>query len=347
MDKDEIDRFVKETKVKNATEEQEEDVNMEEEAEDDEEDEQPKPTRSSSTREKTAAEEEEERREAEADREQAEEDAKEEASSATSGPSPTWATRYIPGSIIHCNDAASNEDPVDSTARVIDLMIVTHIKARYRMFFVYMVNAPAKTYVELVNNSGNLPEYDTYIPYVGDDEHGELREPTTEEHKAAFQKNAKNSLLGGRDIEMYLRGIEGNKIFCKIMKYLIQTGITPEFIAKKLSDVADADDEDKPDIRREVTNFVRKMIAGAFAVKSYDYFRVTHPNREDHIHMDPVSLACAVVERARTFAVLYTINKIGLGMPPSLTKIWETKLKSTQSSLPQLEKNINLLDPSD
>eukprot|EP00435_Cladocopium_sp_Y103_P045130 s2840_g12.t2 len=52
------------------------------------------------------------------------------------------------------------------------------------------------------------------------------------------------------------------------------------------------------------------MISGAFAVRSYDYFRVTSPNREDHIHMDPVSLACAAVERGRTFAVMYTLNKV-------------------------------------
>eukprot|EP00435_Cladocopium_sp_Y103_P074673 s1156_g50.t1 len=156
-----------------------------------------------------------------------------------------------------------------------------------------MLNAPAKRYVELVKNSGNLPEYDTYIPYVGEDEHGELREPTMDEYKAAFQRNAKGGFLGAWHI-------------------------TPEFIGKKLTDIADAEDDDKPDIRREVTNFIRKMIAGAFAVKCYDYFRVTPPNREDHIHMDPVSLTCASVNRGRTFAVLYTLNKIGLGMPPQL-----------------------------
>eukprot|EP00435_Cladocopium_sp_Y103_P074840 s1156_g51.t1 len=80
MDKDEIDRLVKETKAKNVTEEQE-DVNMEEDAEDDGEgDEQPKRSRPSPPREKTAAEEEQEQREAEAEREQEEADAQEEAS---------------------------------------------------------------------------------------------------------------------------------------------------------------------------------------------------------------------------------------------------------------------------
>eukprot|EP00435_Cladocopium_sp_Y103_P013657 s3679_g3.t1 len=85
MDKDEIDRLVKETKAKNASEEHE-DVNMEEDAEDDgEEDEQPRPSRPSPQREKTAAEEEQEKREAEADREQEEADAQEEANRMDTG----------------------------------------------------------------------------------------------------------------------------------------------------------------------------------------------------------------------------------------------------------------------
>eukprot|EP00435_Cladocopium_sp_Y103_P001833 s12499_g1.t1 len=142
MDKDEIDRLVKETKAKNASEEHE-DMNMEEDAEDDgEEEDQPRPSRPSPQREKTAAEEEQEKREAEADREQEEADAQEEASRMDTGPIPMWAVRYVPGSIIHCIDVAVNEDPVDSNARVIDLMIAQHLKARYRLFYVYMVNAP-------------------------------------------------------------------------------------------------------------------------------------------------------------------------------------------------------------
>eukprot|EP00435_Cladocopium_sp_Y103_P012981 s3848_g3.t1 len=123
-----------------------------------------RPSRPSPTQ-RTAADEERDRREAEADREQAEEDAKEEAQEAAADPIPSWATRIVPGRTVHCNDAADNGDHVDSTARVIDNMIVTHLK------------------------------------------------------------------------------------------------------------VANADDEDKADVRREVTNFLRKVIAGTLAVKSYDYFR--------------------------------------------------------------------------
>eukprot|EP00435_Cladocopium_sp_Y103_P003497 s501_g1.t1 len=44
---------------------------------------------------------------------------------------------------------------------------------------------------------------------------------------------------------------------------------------------------------------------------------------------------------------MYTLNKVGLGMPPALVKIWEAKLKSSQTSTIQLERNIDMLDPND
>lgn len=89
---------------------------------------------------------------------------------------PLWATRLVPGCVIHCFNVAENEDAVDSTARIIDNLILTHMKDR--IFYLYMANAPAQTYVEHVKNNGMIPEYNGYIPYVGEKAHGDFREPT-------------------------------------------------------------------------------------------------------------------------------------------------------------------------
>lgn len=111
--------------------------------------------------------------------------------------------------------------------------------------------------------------------------------------------------------------------------------------------MADADDDNKAELRREVTDFIRKIIAGTFNVRSYDYFRVAPPQRDDHFHIDPVSLTCAVMERVRTFAIMMTLNKIGLQMPAGLVKVWESKLRSSRQSEKQLEDTVKPLDPAD
>jgi hypothetical protein len=120
------------------------------------------------------------------------------------------------------------------------------------------------------------------------------------------------------------------------MKYLVQTGVTPQLIYSKVADVTDDEDEERQlATRREASDFIRKIISGTFAVRSYDYFRVNPPRRDDHIHIDPVELVCAVTERARTFTVLMTLNKIGLALPQQLQRVWEGKLKAQSHRAPR------------
>ena len=182
---------------------------------------------------------------------------------------------------------------------------------------------------------------------MGETAEGELKEPTEEELIASFNANAKSGKLGGRDLEVYLKGVNGIRVPCKIMKYLVQIGITPQLVFSKTADVTDKDEERQLEVRREASDFVRKIISGAFAVRSYDYFRVTPPQRDDHIHIDPVELVCAVTERSRTFTVLVTLNKIGLGLPQQLQRVWQGKLKAVQQSPAQMTTYLRSLDPSE
>ena len=345
-DRDEIDRLVRESK-RTSGEESDDDVDMSE----------AKPsrtqTRSGSDRERTAPdhnvafgtntkeqqEEEDERvaHEQEQDEEQREARLK----------LPLWTTRIIQGSIIQCIDIAQNEDAIDSTARVIDGMILTYLKDRYKLYSVWTSMAPAQQYYDHVKKTKLVPEFDGYIPYVGEHPNGELKEPTVEQLEESFRVNAKNGKIGGRELEVYMKGVNGVRVLCKIMKYLVQTGVTPQLIYSKVVDVTDEDEERKQEVRREASDFVRKIISGAFAARSYDYFRVTPPQRDDHVHIDPVELVCAVTERSRTFTVLVTLNKMGLNMPQQLQRVWQGKLKAVMQSAAQMDTSLRSLDPSE
>ena len=260
---------------------------------------------------------------------------------------PLWTTRIIQASIIQCIDIAQNEDAIDSTARAMDCMILSYLKDRYRLFHLWTSVAPAQQYHDHVKRLKLIPEFDGYIPYVGETADGELKQPTEEQLIASFHANAKNGKIGGRELETYLKGVNGIRVLCKIMKYLVQIGITPQLIFSKVADNTDEDDERQSEARRESSDFVRKIISGAFAVRSYDYFRVTPPRRDDHVHIDPVELACAVTERCRTFTILVTLNKIGLELPQQLRKVWQGKLKAVQQSAAQMATCLRSLDPAE
>ena len=118
-------------------------------------------------------------------------------------------------------------------------------------------------------------------------------------------------------------------------------------VTSRVVDMIGIEDERKVAIRREAAEFVRKIIAGAFAVRSYDYFRITPPEQSDHVHIDPVEWVCAVPERARLFSVLVTLSKVGMQLPQLMQRSWDGKLKAVTQSSTQMETSIRTLDPSE
>ena len=88
-----------------------------------------------------------------------------------------------------------------------------------------------------------MPEFDGYIAYVGETADGELKKPTAEQLITSFNEHAKGGKFGGRELETYLKGVNGIRALCKIMKYLVQIGITPQLIHSRVVDNTDGDDE--------------------------------------------------------------------------------------------------------
>lgn len=121
----------------------------------------------------------------------------------------------------------------------------------------------APTYLHHVQNVGLLPEYDGYIG---------ISHMLVKTMKVISENLPRMSAR--RHLEMYMKGIKGIKVMCKIMKYLVQTGVTPQLLTSKLIDAIDVNDDRRTEVRREATDFVRKIIAGTFAVRSYDYLRL-------------------------------------------------------------------------
>ena len=69
-----------------------------------------------------------------------------------------WMARIVPGCLIHCVEVAENEYAIDSSARVLDhmIVIVTHLQARYRMFWLLRRCSPTSTSPSLPSQKWNL-----------------------------------------------------------------------------------------------------------------------------------------------------------------------------------------------
>ena len=175
-----------------------------------------------------------------------------------------WEIRLVPGCIIKCT--------TDGAARVIDVVIITHLKARCKSVYSFMVDMDTTEYKERVISQGTIPEFDSYHPYLGRDKHGELKPPREEGLKALFEKKkSSEGEIGGRNGEVHLWGTIGARILCRLMKHLVETGMKLASFTTIFADDPNMSDKEREALRRRSSSMVRKLILGTFGVRSYDY----------------------------------------------------------------------------
>ena len=134
----------------------------------------------------------------------------------------------------------------------------------------------------------------TFIPW-----RRQRRDPDTAEgegHQVSLQQEEiTKGEIGGRDFEMFVKGTMGARILARVMKCLVDIGMRPQSFHNMYGEQPGMNDKEKEELRRRSSAMVRRLILGAFGVRNYDYFRTNYPT-EDHLHIDPVSIYCAVVD---------------------------------------------------
>lgn len=200
-----------------------------------------------------------------------------------------------------------------------------------------MVDMDATEYKERVVNKGTIPEFDSYCPYyLGTDKNGELKPPTEGDMKALFaKKKPKEGEIGGRDEEVNFRSTIGTRILCRLMKDVVKTGMRPTNFNSMFADNLDLCDKEREAIRKRSSSMVRKLILGTFGVRSYDYFRTKYL-LEDHLHIDPVFIFCAVVKQVRTYSGSLMLVNQGMQLPDQLTEQHEAKQRSAMKNEHQM-----------
>ena len=94
---------------------------------------------------------------------------------------------------------------------------------------------------------------------------------------------------------MFVKGTMGARILARVMKCWVGIGMRPQSFHNMYGEQPAMNDKEKEELRRRSSAMVRRLILGAFGVWNYDYFQTNYPT-EDHLHIDPVSIYCAVVD---------------------------------------------------
>ena len=172
-------------------------------------------------------------------------------------------------------------------------------------------------------------DLDPKVPYLGEDENGELVEPTDAQMRElhAELRDPKNKDDLGPDGFTY--AYYGSLIFKKLITYILECGYTYTDLQNALGDgtgdtlrVNDTAEEErkKSEIARTKLNdqayFVRRVIAGAYGVNAVYFFR--NVEYQYSVTLNPVDILCASRPQYRRIAVMHLILQNELQLPQTL-----------------------------
>eukprot|EP00435_Cladocopium_sp_Y103_P029924 s3816_g7.t1 len=198
---------------------------------------------------------------------------------------PKWAQPLQIGikKMPEASEAVTNIDPDEVSPQILDNTLMMYVASFYESYYRYRTEQPADTRHKrtLEHESGARFDLDKLAPVNGTDDDGELVPPTLSKMRPFFDKRAKRDpshhdemLLEGRPFESIMLIAETAIKVEKIMRFLVETGLSPEDIKMYLPTKEDrADQSRRTRMRRIISNFLARAIKGAYpSVTTYTYF---------------------------------------------------------------------------
>ena len=252
-------------------------------------------------------------------------------------PLPICAIQLVPGFIIECATEAVNVDAVDGAARVIDVVVMTHLKARYKSFYASWstwmrqstrressIKVPYMNSIATILTSGrtnmanwNLQGKKTWKlglrrrSPVREKSEDEMRERTCEEHLARESCADWWNIWSRR---------AWNLRASPQWSPTIPTWGEAHLWLENSSNPWNIWCEELWLLQSQLTNV------------------------EDHLHIDPVSIFCAVIKKVRTYSGSLTLATEDLLLPDQLLEQHEAKQQAATKSERQMTAQTAHLD---
>ena len=174
-------------------------------------------------------------------------------------------------------------------------------------------------------------DLDPRVPYLGEDDSGNLIEPTDEQMKELYREIGSPGTKKDLGEDGFANAYHGALIFKKLITYILECGYALSDLQQLFSDDGieqlmrgTAEDEiRKSTAAREnldaQSHFVRRVIAGAYNVNAVYFFRNGY---QYSVTLNPVDILCACRPQIRRIAVLHLILQNGQQLPrPLLSKL--------------------------
>ena len=248
---------------------------------------------------------------------------------------PAWLKRVEFGSKVLPIEPCTIGDAQPELIKILLLQIGLHILRIYRIFQRNFCGSCETAWQHFQQNKKFRMDLDSKVPYLGEDENGELIEPTAQQMRELYHEVGRPDHKDDIGEEGFVNAYYGAIVLKRLVVYTLECGYTYEdllniFVDEDIEKLAKNDTSS--DEMRKAANalealdrqdtLVRRIIAGAYKVNAVYFFR--NVDFQDTITLNPVDIVCALRPPLRRISVLHLILQNGRKLPrPLLQKLYD------------------------
>ena len=248
---------------------------------------------------------------------------------------PAWLKRIEFGSKVLPIEPCTIGDAQPELIKILLLQIGLHILRIYRIFQRNFCGNCETAWQHFQQNKKFRMDLDSKVPYLGEDENGELIEPTAQQMRELYYEVGRPEHKDDIGEEGFVNAYYGAIVLKRLVVYTLECGYTYEdllnvFVDEEIEKLSKSDTS--RDEMRKATNarealdrqdtLVRRIIAGAYKVNAVYFFR--NVDFQDTITLNPVDIVCALRPPLRRISVLHLILQNGRQLPrPLLQKLYD------------------------
>ena len=218
---------------------------------------------------------------------------------------PAWLKRVEFGSKVLPIEPCTIGDAQPELIKILLLQIGLHILRIYRIFQRNFCGSCETAWQHFQQNKKFRMDLDSKVPYLGEDENGELIEPTAQQMRELYHEVGRPDQKDDIGEEGFVNAYYGAIVLKRLVVYTLECGYTYEdllniFVDEDIEKLAKSDTSS--DEMRKAANarealdrqdtLVRRIIAGAYKVNAVYFFR--NVDFQDTITLNPVDIVCAL-----------------------------------------------------
>lgn len=178
-------------------------------------------------------------------------------------------------------------------------------------------------------------DLDSKVPYLGEDEDGNLIEPSVEQMRDLYREIGRPESKDDVGEDGFINAYHGSLVFKKLIVYIMECGYAftdlQNIFNEELAGPLKRDDTTEEETRKTAiarsaleaqSTFVRRVIAGAYKVNAVYFFR--NVNFQYIVTLNPVDILCACKPQLRRISVMHLILQNGRQHPrPSQFRLYD------------------------